>query len=308
MHEPVTLSWNTEPLWSELSALLPGLSIEVVARCESSNTVLVDRARRSGGMSEVTPSRPGELEPPISGPMPLVETTRLGRRAGDTQPCLLVAEQQTRGRGRWGRSWQSSAGASLTCSLALPFTPPDWSGMSLAMGVALAEALDPAGPREGAFIGLKWPNDLRLIEGALPPLKLGGILIESVPVGQRRMAVIGLGLNIATQPVVDLTTGFACMQEFEPGIDAPHALARIARPWVEAVLLFQREGFAPFKPRFERLDCLKGQLVTTTLDDLPSGVAEGVDATGALLVRVGPSLRTVGVGDVSVRPSRGPAG
>jgi BirA family biotin operon repressor/biotin-[acetyl-CoA-carboxylase] ligase len=302
MQDPVTLSWNTEPLWSELLALLPGLSIEVVARCESSNTVLVERARRSGGLSELVPSRPGELEPPISGPMPLVESTRLGRRAGDTQPCLLVAEQQTRGRGRGGRSWQYSAGASLTCSLALPFTPPDWSGLSLAMGVALAEALEPAGE---ASIGLKWPNDLMRIEGAQPPRKLGGILIESVPVGQRRMAVIGLGLNIAAQPVVDLHTGFACMQEFEPDIDAPRALARIARPWIEAVLLFQREGFAPFKARFERRDCLKGRLVTTTLDDLPSGMAEGVDEHGALLVRVGPSLRTVGVGDVSVRPSTG---
>jgi BirA family biotin operon repressor/biotin-[acetyl-CoA-carboxylase] ligase len=307
MQDPVTLSWNTEPLWSELSALLPGLSIEVVARCESSNTVLVERARRSGGLSEAVPSRPGELEPPISGPMPLLATTRLGRRAGDTQPCLLVAEQQTRGRGRWGRSWQSSVGASLTCSLALPFTPPDWSGLSLAMGVALAEALTPAAPRDGASIGLKWPNDLMRVEGTQPLRKFGGVLIESVPVGQRRMAVIGLGLNIATQPVVDLQTGFACMQEFEPGIDAPAALARIARPWVEAVLQFQREGFAPFKPRFERLDCLKGRVVTTTLDDLPSGVAEGVDDHGALLVRVGPSLRTIGVGDVSVRPSSGPA-
>ena len=139
------------------------------------------------------------------------------------------------------------------------------------------------------------------IEGTQTPRKLGGVLIESVPVGQRRMVVIGLGLNIAPQPVVDLNTGFACMQEFDPGIDAPGGLARIAKPWIEAVLLFQREGFAPFKPRFERLDCLKGRLITTTLDDLPSGVAEGVDASGALLVRVGPSLRTVGVGDVSVR-------
>ena len=127
MQEHASIQWHSEDLWSELSALLPGLSIEVVARCESTNTVLVERARRSGG-TDATPSRPGELEPPVSGPIPLAGTTPHGRRAGDTQPCLLVAEQQTRGRGRWGRSWQSTAGASLTCSLALPFTPPDWSG------------------------------------------------------------------------------------------------------------------------------------------------------------------------------------
>src|SRR5262245_47521023 len=248
--ETPSIAWHTEALWRELSQLLPGLSIEVLARCESSNTVLVDRARRSSGLGDVVPSRPGELEPPISGPMPLVETTRLGRRAVDTQPCLLVAEQQTRGRGRWGRSWQSSAGASLTCSLALPFTPPDWSGLSLAIGVALAEALDAAGPREGSWLGLKWPNDLMWIDGSDSPRKLGGILIESVPVVQRRMAVIGVGLNVAPQPVAELNNGFACLQEIDPGIDAPQVLARIARPWVDAVLQFQREGFAPFKARF----------------------------------------------------------
>jgi len=299
--ETPSIAWHTDALWRELSPLLPGLSIEVLARCESSNTVLVDRARRSGGLDDTAPSRPGELEPPISGPMPLLEATRHGRRAGDTQPCLLVAEQQTRGRGRWGRSWQSTAGASLTCSLALPFTPPDWSGLSLAIGVVLAEALDPAGPRDGPWIGLKWPNDLMCIDGTQPARKVGGVLIESVPVGQRRMAVIGAGLNIAPQPVVDVNTGFACLQEFVPEIDAPQALGRIARPWIEAVLQFQRDGFAPFKARFERRDCLRGRVITTTLDDLPSGVAEGVDNTGALQVRVGPSLRTVGVGDVSVR-------
>lgn len=302
MQEPVVQSWNTEPLWRELSTLLPGLAIEVTARCESTNTELVERARRSGGVADAVPSRPGELEPPISGPMPLLEATRHGRRVGDTQPCLLVAEQQTRGRGRWGRSWQSSAGASLTCSLALPFSPPDWSGLSLAIGAALADALDPACAVDGAHIGLKWPNDLMRIELGAQPRKMGGILIESVPVGHQRMAVIGVGLNVAAQPVADAHQGVAFLQEFVPGIDPPATLARIARPWVEAVLQFQREGFAPFKARFERRDCLRGRVVTTTLDDLPQGVAEGIDASGALQLRVGPALRTVGVGDVSVRP------
>ena len=302
MQDAVSLQWNTESLWSELSALLPGLAIEVVTRCESTNTVLVDRARRSAGSSDSGPSKPGELEPPISGPIPLVASTPLGRRAGDTQPCLLVAEEQTRGRGRWGRSWQSSVGASLTCSLALPFGPPDWSGLSLAIGAALADALDPAGRRDAPWIGLKWPNDLMRVDGDSAPRKLGGVLIESVPVGSRRMAVIGVGMNIAPQTVVDLSNGFACLQEFEPDIDAPRALQRIAKAWIEAVLQFQREGFAPFKARFERRDCLTGRNVVTTLHDAPAGIAAGIDDAGALLLRVGPALRSVGVGDVSVRP------
>jgi BirA family biotin operon repressor/biotin-[acetyl-CoA-carboxylase] ligase len=306
MQEQPSIQWHSEALWSELSPLLPGLSIEVVARCESTNTVLVERARRSGG-TDAVPSRPGELEPPVSGPMPLSGTTPHGRRSGDTQPCLLVAEQQTRGRGRWGRSWHSTAGASLTCSLALPFAPPDWSGLSLAIGVALAEALDPAGRRGAPHVALKWPNDLMWVDASGHGRKLGGILIESVPVGQRRMAVIGVGLNVAEQTVAEASNGFACLQELEPGIDAPAALARIARPWLEAVLLFQREGFAPFRERFQPRDHLAGRSVTTTLDDLPSGVAEGIDASGALLLRVGDSLHSVGAGDVSVRPQAEPA-
>ncbi|MBE7420147.1 MAG: biotin--[acetyl-CoA-carboxylase] ligase [Ideonella sp.] len=304
--EPTAVTWHTEPLWRDLSRLLPGLAIEVVERCESTNTVLVERARRSGGGAEPAPTRPGELEPPISGPIPLVEATPHGRRAGDTQPCLLVAEQQTRGRGRWGRSWESSAGASLTCSLALPFTPPDWSGLSLAVGVALADALDPAHDTACGHLELKWPNDLMWVGRAgTDARKLGGILIESVPVGQQRMAVIGVGLNIAPQALTDLSLGYACLQEIDPDIDAPQALARIARPWIAAVLQFQREGFAPFAARFAARDHLRGRAVSTTLDAVPHGVAEGIDDSGALLVRAGNVLHSIGAGDVSVRAQGG---
>lgn len=302
MPPPTTLPWAAEALWRDLAALLPGLSMEVVARCESTNTTLIERARRSSGLEEPPASRPGGLEPPISGPVPLAETTPHGRRAGDTQPCLLVAERQTRGRGRLGRPWQSSVGASLTFSLALPFDPPDWSGLSLAIGVALAEALDPRTDRSSPHIALKWPNDLLWVDASGEGRKMGGILIETVPVGQRRMAVIGVGLNIAPQPTSELSCGYACLQEIHPNADAPRALAQVAAPLIEAVLLFQRAGFAPFKPRFERRDFVTGRSVDTTADDWPSGVAEGIDDNGALLLRVGDSLHSLGAGDISIRP------
>lgn len=303
MQEPVVQSWNTEPLWRELSTLLPGLAIEVVARCESTSTELVERARRSGGVADAVPSRPGELEPPVSGPMPLLEATRHGRRVGDTQPCLLVAEQQTRGRGRWGRSWQSSAGASLTCSLALPFAPPDWSGLSLAIGVALADALDPACALDGAHIGLKWPNDLMRIEPDASPRKMGGILIESVPVGQRRMAVIGVGLNVAPieAAAAELSQGYACLQELLPGLTPQAALRRVARPLLQAVLQFQREGFAPFKARFEQRDLLAGRPVRGLGEPAIEGIALGIDDLGALRVQVGTEVRVLASGEVSLR-------
>ena len=143
------LHWGAEQLWEALEPLLPGLSVEVVARCESTNTQLLERARRSGGRRDAPISGPGELDT-IAAAAHEPPAMPYGRRADDTQPCLLVAEHQSRGRGRMGRLWQASAGASLTFSLGVALEPRDWSGMSLAVGVALAQALDPAAaPRSG---------------------------------------------------------------------------------------------------------------------------------------------------------------
>ncbi|MCK7493397.1 MAG: hypothetical protein MZW92_19855 [Comamonadaceae bacterium] len=80
------------------------------------------------------------------------------------------------------------AGQSLTFSLALPLAPADWSGLSLAVGVSLADSLHPQ-------VRLKWPNDLWLDQR-----KLGGILVETASHGDgqlQRTVVIGVGINIA---------------------------------------------------------------------------------------------------------------
>ena len=110
-------------------------------------------ARRRSSSTSPRPARPTATCSPACA-------RRSGRRHGLLAPCLLVAERQTAGRGRHGRPWRSTPGASLTFSLAWPLTRADLSGLSLAVGVALADALDAtATPR----IGLKWPNDLWLV-------------------------------------------------------------------------------------------------------------------------------------------------
>lgn len=281
------LHWGAETLWQQLEPLLPGLSIEIVARTDSTNTQLLERARRAGAHDDDAAA------------------DTHGRRADDTQPCLLVAEAQTRGRGRQGKPWYSSAGASLTFSLSLPLQPADWSGLSLAVGLALADALDPPAAGRAPRIGLKWPNDLMLLEAGGPGRKLGGILIETVPVGLRRMAVIGIGLNVQPQALKDLSSGFACLQELQPTIEAPQVLATLAEPLVRALLDFQRQGFAPLRERYARRDALAGLAVTTTLAECPAGVAEGVDADGALVLRAGGLRHRIASGEVSVRPDAG---
>lgn len=297
--EPNHLSWGAERLWEQLHPLMPGMSVEVVARADSTNSQLIDRARMFSGRRDQPVTMPGVLDQRGDD-----ERSPHGRRTGDTHPCLLVAEQQTRGRGRHGRNWQSSAGASLTFSLSLALAPRDWSGLSLAVGVALAEALEAAGGN-GPAIGLKWPNDLWLMDGPGRGRKLGGVLIETVMVGARRMAIVGVGLNVLPQATRELSTGYACLQERQPDITAPAALHQVARPLAQALLTFERDGFGAFADRFAQRDLLRGQPVTTTLQHLPEGIADGVGADGALRVRQGDALdaplHLVSSGDVSVR-------
>ncbi len=275
------LNWGAEALWQELEPLLPGLSIEVLARCGSTNTELLERLRQSG---DEHASGAGNAR-------------GQSRRSHDLQPCLLVAEHQTQGRGRMGRSWIASPGASLTFSLALPMALADTAGLSLAVGTVLADALEP--PTEGALrIGLKWPNDLWL-DGR----KLGGILIETVPAGGQRMVIVGIGLNILAEgkPVEGqaFATGFASLDELYPGISAPRALALLLRPLVELLAGYAAQGLGPQLPAYQRRDLLRGQLISAGGLE---GLGAGVSAQGELLMQTGSGApQLISGGEVSVR-------
>ena len=275
------LHWNVEALWQQLEPLLPGLSIEVLARIESTNTALLDRVRSSSSAT-----RAGGQE-----------RRDFGRRAQDLQPCLLVAEAQTHGRGRMGRSWQSNAGDSLTFSLALPMAATDWSGLSLIVGTAIADALDPL-DGQAPRLQLKWPNDIWL-DGR----KLGGILIETVAAGQQRMAIVGVGLNVrasAELAAASFGTGYASLDELIPGVSAPEALARCMPALVRALREFPQTGFSPaWLAAFGQRDLLRGQAISAGALD---GIGQGVNTHGELLLQDAQGQQhAIGSGEVSVR-------
>jgi BirA family biotin operon repressor/biotin-[acetyl-CoA-carboxylase] ligase len=309
------LPWHADALWQLLEPYLPGISVEVLARVESTNTVLLERARAGGGRRDAPVTTPGELEAlrrrGATEAVPGDDGGPFGRRQGDTQPCLLVAEHQTLGRGRQGRAWHASPGASLTFSIGLALAPRDWGGLSLAVGVALADALEPPEPgRSAPRIGLKWPNDLWLVEGAGRGRKLGGVLIETVAVGSRRMVVVGVGLNIESalwppRESAEMSSGFASLRELDAAASAPSTLHRIALPLVRAILQFEREGFAGFAGAYARRDLLRGQTVRVQGprgEMLHEGSADGVAANGTLRLRDGAgALHEIAAGEVSVR-------
>ena len=198
-------------------------------------------------------------------------------------PLLLVAERQSAGRGRHGRSWHGAAGASLTCSLAWRFAGADLSGLSLAVGVALADALEP--PPGAGRIGLKWPNDLWLLDGARdagerPGRKLAGVLIETAPFGAGRVAIIGVGINVLPLAVADAASGVAALAEINPAATVARTLAIVAPALIAAMRRFEGTGFAAFADRFAARDLLRGREIVS--DAGVAGVASGVDSDGAL--------------------------
>lgn len=238
---------------------LPGVALEVVQQIDSTNSELMRRAR-----------------------------------SGQLEPVLLLAQQQTGGRGRLGREWFSApqvAGAgtgALTFSLGLPLAPRDWSGLSLAVGLSVAESLHPA-------LRLKWPNDVWWQQR-----KLAGILIETAICGEQRFAVIGVGVNIGAPRATGLSTPAACLRELLPDIDAAQALRQLAAPLVRTIKAFESSGFAPFQAAFKQRDALAG--LALSLSDGTFGTALGVDGAGALQLQTPQGLRKIVSAEVSVRP------
>ncbi|MEO8524648.1 MAG: biotin--[acetyl-CoA-carboxylase] ligase [Caldimonas sp.] len=217
-------------------------------------------------------------------------------------PRLLVADRQTAGRGRRGRTWHSVAGASLTFSLAWPMASNDLSGLSLAVGVALAEAIDPR-PADGLRIGLKWPNDLWLVGPDEPGRKLGGVLIETAPHGNARVAVIGIGLNVLEQHVGEASSGVAWLREIDALATPAILLDRLVPALADALQTFEGAGFAAFAPRFAARDLLRGTTIRCGAEGGTriEGVAIGVSASGELLVRTPAGFEHIVSGEVSVR-------
>jgi BirA family transcriptional regulator, biotin operon repressor / biotin---[acetyl-CoA-carboxylase] ligase len=282
-----TYAGCAETIWQAAMALqlpcLAGFSVEVLPEIDSTNTELMRRAR-----------------------------------AGRTEPTLLVAEQQSAGRGRLGRAWMSQSGQSLTFSLGLMLQPASWDGLSLAVGASVAGSLH-------SSVQLKWPNDL-WVDGR----KLAGILIETqqpsglhtahagpndagfystgVSRGAARYAVIGVGINIAPQPAQGLSTAPAALQELLQGITAAQALERVAAALLRDVLLFEQGGFAAFASQFAARDALLGRSVVVmaaaqnNAEGVAQGVAQGVNSRGALLVSTATGVQAISSSEVSVRP------
>jgi BirA family biotin operon repressor/biotin-[acetyl-CoA-carboxylase] ligase len=215
----------------------------------------------------------------------------------------VVAEIQSQGRGRRGRDWHACLGGSLTFSLAWRFDAgaTQLSGLSLAIGVALARALKELGI---SGIQLKWPNDL--LHGYH---KLGGVLIElhGDALGPST-TVIGVGLNVRLtaqvkqridQAVVDL-------HSLSPEAASRNRVLGVAlRHLSEVLCAFDGGGFSPLLPEWNSLHAYQNKPVALRMPDGSEikGMVRGVTSEGALILDTPSGERRFGSGEISLRPA-----
>jgi len=230
--------------------------------------------------------------------------SELLRRPPPDATAVLLAERQTAGRGRLGRAWNSPLGAQVCLSVRRGFDGglARLGGLSLVAGVAVGEALRALGFEA---VGLKWPNDL--VAG---DRKLAGLLVEgggeyAGPVN----AVIGIGINVR----LPATAAASIDQPWTDLAQLAHGAALPSRNAVAAAVLggllpaleaFDRDGLAPFLPRYAALDALSGRPVNVIAGrEVIAGRALGLAVDGGLrvLAEAG-GERTFHAGEVSVRP------
>jgi len=212
---------------------------------------------------------------------------------------VLVAGQQSAGRGRLGRQWESPAGANLYLSLAwrIGSDPAPLEGLSLAVGCAVAEQVE---SRYGVSVRLKWPNDLYIDQA-----KCGGVLIELVSDPQDDWwAIVGLGLNVAMSPaearnIGQAWTDLASHASQQPTHDrvaglAVDALMGLLEPWSD-------RGFAAWQVRWTERDLLLGEQIQVQQPGRTvRGRAAGIDASGALCVETDTGRIAVQAGDATL--------
>lgn len=221
---------------------------------------------------------------------------------------VALAEHQTKGRGRHNRRWVSPPSTGLCMSVAFTFgrMPDDFASLSLAIGIGIAQALENLGVKG---VGLKWPNDL-----VAHDRKLGGVLPEVHPAKADSVTVVvGFGLNVdlrhgGTSTEIHSSLGRAI--DVASCCDVLHSRAVIAAASIESLIdtmiCFETSGFSHFLGAWQQYDWLRGRQVTIERAEIScDGIAGGVDADGALLLKSGGTTQRITSGSVILNGQSG---
>lgn len=247
--------------------------------------------------------------------LPSVESTNtamIGAAAdGAPHASVLVAEEQSAGKGRLGRTWTAPARSGLFVSILVrPESPAaTWTWLPLLAGLAAREGVARASRLE---IGLKWPNDLVVAEGELADRKLGGILCETVP--DASGVVVGIGINVTLrEDELPVPTACSLALAGAESTDRDTLLRALLRSFGDWYSRWSQAGgdaeAAGLRNTYAEACVTIGRDVRAELpgERTVTGRATGVDRDGALLVTTADQRETpIGAGDVvHLRPSTG---
>lgn len=221
--------------------------------------------------------------------------------SGAPEGTVVVAEEQTGGRGRLGRSWHSAPGLGIWSSIILrPQLPLQRaSGLSLLAALAFAQTAEDT---LDLAIGLKWPND-----GMIDGRKVLGILTEvSAETDRLYFAVCGTGINVSHlltdfPPTLRSSSGSLAMAVGHP-VDRLAFYRAFLAAFEGLYRTFRREGIKPFLPDYRKRSILLGREVTVHQGDMTiHGKAVAIDDSGALIVREGKQDTVVFAGEATLR-------
>ncbi len=242
----------------------PRFDVDHVERCDSTNSVLLTRAAQ-----------------------------------GAASGSVLICDVQTAGRGRRGRVWHSGDSASsLTFSVLWRLAPTCSSaGLSLAVGLAIAQALEGLG---APGVGLKWPNDIWLFGR-----KLGGVLIEVASDEAGLSLIIGIGLNLLPDESRDshIDQDFACLRDAIEGLPREQVLGAILRQLATTLDRFAADGFSALKAEWGQRNALFGlPVIVRSENGDHSGHCGQASSDGSLELHTECGARVlITAGDVSLR-------
>lgn len=227
-------------------------------------------------------------------------TNAYAARLAPTQPTWIMATEQTGGRGRRGRPWNSPRG-NFYATLALqPTEAADQVALrSFAAALALRDAcISLTGLTTG--FALKWPNDVLLNGG-----KLAGILLESSGAGQRiQTLAIGTGVNLIAAPTPDqveptATPPVSLLGETGTRVTPETFLTHLARAYAQWETTFTTTGFAPLRAEWLAHAARLGETITArTGTQTETGVFETIDETGALILKTSHARRAIPAAEI----------
>ncbi|MCU8010309.1 bifunctional biotin--[acetyl-CoA-carboxylase] ligase/biotin operon repressor BirA [Shewanella sp. SM87] len=212
---------------------------------------------------------------------------------------VCVAEYQSAGRGRRGRTWVSPYGHHLYFSLfwTFPQGMAQAMGLSLVVACTLVEVLKSFGVEN---IGVKWPNDIYLDNK-----KLAGILIEmSGQADSLCQLIIGVGVNMAMseEQGKDIDQPWSDLSELVDMPDKTALVIALQKQLKRDIQLFEREGLAAFKTRWQAADLFYGREIRLLMGEKSvEGICRGVDEQGAVLLETADGVQAFIGGEISLR-------